>query len=229
MNLEKRIEDLINRNIIPVLKQYEQEYVNDAYASVLAQSFNTIRNTLSGIGVEAQFVANSYVNQVNTANKKRFYKAMESAIGIDVQSIVQNENLSDILVAKTQENVALIRSIPEELLKKIEVIVYEGTTQGSTPGSMISEIRKAYKVSENRAKLIARDQTSKLNSAFNQQRQQNLGVEEYVWVTADDDRVRKDHADKNGKVFRWDKPPKDTGHPGEDINCRCIAQPLIQV
>jgi len=166
---------------------------------------------------------------MNQDNKRKFYKSLEDSIGINLSSIARNENLTDLLVAKTQENVALIRSIPEEYFKKIETIVYEGTTQGSKAGSMISQIRKAGKVSENKARLIARDQTSKLNSALNQQRQQNIGVEEYIWVTADDGRVRESHADKDGKTFRWDKPPADTGHPGQDVNCRCVAQPIIKI
>jgi len=166
---------------------------------------------------------------MNQDNKRKFYKSLEDSIGINLSSIARNENLTDLLVAKTQENVALIRSIPEEYFKKIETIVYEGTTQGSKAGSMISQIRKAGKVSENKARLIARDQTSKLNSALNQQRQQNIGVEEYIWVTADDGRVRENHDNKNGKIFRWDKPPADTGHPGQDVNCRCVAQPIIKI
>jgi len=61
--------------------------------------------------------------------------------------------------------------------------------------------------------------TSKLNSSLNQQRSQNLGVEEYVWRTAGDERVRDSHKSENGKTFGWDDPPKDTGHPGQDIQC----------
>lgn len=229
LSLAKRLERDIQKDIIPILTQFKAEYVNDAYASILAQTFNRLRNAYVNINTQAQFVANSFITEVNAANKRRFYSSMERAIGVNIQSIVQNEDLNDILVAKTQENVALIQSIPDEYLKKVETIVFEGTTQGSQPTSIIQQIRKAGKVSENKAKLIARDQSSKLNSVFNQQRQQNLGVEEYIWVTAEDDRVRPDHASKNGKTFRWDDPPKDTGHPGNDINCRCIAQPLIKI
>jgi SPP1 gp7 family putative phage head morphogenesis protein len=229
LNLTNSLKADINNKIIPILKQYEAEYVNDAYASELERAFTVIRSAYANIGVEARFVASTFVKGVDNENKKRFYKSIESAIGVNMQSIVRNENLEDILIAKTQDNVALIRSIPEEFLKKVENVVYNGTVTGNNASSLISEIRNVYKVSENRARTIARDQTSKLNSAFNQQRQQNLGIEEYVWVTADDGNVRQSHKDNNGKTFRWDSPPKDTGHPGEDINCRCIAQPVIQI
>ncbi len=44
----------------------------------------------------------------------------------------------------------------------------------------------------------------------------------YIWRTAGDDKVRPSHAANEGKIIAWDKPP-DTGHPGEDFNCRCKA------
>ena len=53
--------------------------------------------------------------------------------------------------------------------------------------------------------------TSKLNSALNQQRSQNLGVEEYVWRTAGDERVRDSHKNENGKTFGWDDLPNPGG------------------
>ena len=147
-----------------------------------------------------------------------------------VGSIVNNENLEDILVASTRENVSLIKSIPDEYFKKIETIVFTGTTQGSTAGSMIKQIQELNGSTYKRAKLIARDQSSKLNSALTQQRAENIGSEEYVWRTAEDGiRVRETHRKHNGKTFRWDDPPKNTGHPGNDIQCRCIAQPVIKI
>lgn len=226
--LVKKLKNDVNTNIVPLLRQLQPEYVNDAYARTLEQAFNNLRLSYVNINQQAQIVANSFVTNSNQANKRRFYSAMEDAVGVNLQSIVQNEDLEDILVATTRENVGLIRSIPEEYFKKIETIVFTGTTQGSKAGSMIKQIQQTGKSTTKRARLIARDQSSKLNSALNQQRQQNLGVEEYIWRTAEDGRVRDSHANKNGKVFRWDDPPKDTGHPGNDIQCRCVAQPIIK-
>lgn len=46
----------------------------------------------------------------------------------------------------------------------------------------------------------------------------------YTWRTAQDERVRSTHAAREGRVFAWTDPP-DTGHPGEERNCRCWAEP----
>lgn len=188
-----------------------------------------MRRAFLGIGKQAQIVASSFIEESNQANKRKFYSAIEQGIGVDLGSIVQIENLEDILTATTRENVSLIKSIPEEYFKNIESIVFSNTTQGREANSMIKAISKQGKTTSKRAKLIARDQSSKLNSALNQQRQQNLGIEEYIWRTASDGRVRDNHASKNGKIFRWNDPPQDTGHPGQDIQCRCVAQPIIKL
>lgn len=219
----------IQSTIIPILRATESQYTNDGYATTLEEAFDNLRKLYVEVTVNAKVVSNSFVNGSNNANKQRFYKSIENAMGVNLQTIVQNEGLEDILIATTRENVGLIKSIPDEYFKKIETMVFTGTTQGSKAGPMIKQIMKIGHSTAKRAKLIARDQSSKLNSALNQQRQQNLGIEEYIWRTSGDERVRDDHRKNNGKTFRWDKPPKNTGHPGQDIQCRCVAQAIINI
>ena len=60
---------------------------------------------------------------------------------------------------------------------------------------------------------------------INQLRQEYLGIEQYVWRSQDDAKVRDNHAAYDDRVFRWDNPPED-GHPGEAHNCRCYAEPI---
>ena len=227
--IAKRLRTDINEQLVPVLRRLQPEYVNDAYAKTLEQVFENIKRNYVDIGRNAAIVSAGFAEGVDQANKQRFYKAMENAIGVNLNNVLQNEGLEDIMYATTRENVALIKTIPEDYFKQIEGVVFRGTVQGRDATSMIKQITRIGYSTEKRARLIARDQTSKLNSALNQQRSQNLGVEEYVWRTANDERVRDSHKSKNGKTFRWDDPPKDTGHPGQDIQCRCVAQAIIKV
>lgn len=48
----------------------------------------------------------------------------------------------------------------------------------------------------------------------------------YIWHTVGDDRVRSAHEERDGEIFAWDEPPAG-GHPGEDYNCRCTAEPYV--
>lgn len=49
----------------------------------------------------------------------------------------------------------------------------------------------------------------------------------YIWKTEGDEKVRWEHAMRNGKQFALEKTPEG-GHPGTDYNCRCKAVPLIK-
>ncbi len=49
----------------------------------------------------------------------------------------------------------------------------------------------------------------------------------YIWRTRGDEKVRPSHAALEGQVFSWDNPPA-IGHPGEDHNCRCMAEPHLE-
>ncbi len=53
----------------------------------------------------------------------------------------------------------------------------------------------------------------------------NHSTERYIWRTAGDGKVRPSHAANNGQVFSWDDPP-ETGNPGDEPGCRCVAIPL---
>lgn len=227
--ITKKLREETNSQLIPALKQLQPQYVNDAYALELEKIIDDMRRTFIGLNTNSKIIANNFVGNTNQANRQRFYNSIEDTIGVDLSNVIRNEDLTDVMVASTRENVSLIKSIPEEYFKKLETIVFTETTQGSTANSMIKQLKELGGVTTRRARLIARDQTAKVNSALTQQRSQNLGVEEYVWRTAGDGRVRDTHMSKNGKVFRWDKPPKDTGHPGHDIQCRCVAQPIIKL
>ncbi|UWQ63825.1 minor capsid protein [Leisingera caerulea] len=61
---------------------------------------------------------------------------------------------------------------------------------------------------------------------INQLRQETLGIEQYIWRSQDDAKVRDSHAAYDDRMFRWDEPPEG-GHPGEAHNCRCYAEPIF--
>lgn len=61
---------------------------------------------------------------------------------------------------------------------------------------------------------------------INQLRQEDLGIEQYIWRSQDDAKVRDSHAAYDDRVFRWDNPPEG-GHPGTAHNCRCYAEPVL--
>lgn len=121
------------------------------------------------------------------------------------------------------DNTALIKDVPEKVAKDLEALIRRGVMSGASVRDLQEQIRERLPMTEHRAKLIAQDQTLKLNAALTRQRLQSVGVTEYRWRSVMDNRVRPEHAEYNGKVFSWDKPPPD-GHPGTPVRCRCRSE-----
>jgi len=163
--------------------------------------------------------------QIAKFNKTQFDKTKYSLFGFDI--FVDEPWLADQLQLFSSQNAELIRSLPDQELERVSGIVERGLQQGLRFTDVSREIQKSFGITHRRAKLIARDQTTKLNASLTKLRQEEIGVEEYIWQTSDDERVRTTHRANEGKTFRWDTPPKVTGHPGHDVNCRCVARPVL--
>lgn len=126
-----------------------------------------------------------------------------------------------------RDNIALVEKAHRVYADDVREVMNDPATFGKRVEDIRDDLLSRGRVSESRAELIARDQTLKLNGAINQARQTDAGVDSYEWSTSLDERVRDSHAAHEGQVFQWSDPPEETGHPGEDYQCRCIAIPII--
>lgn len=176
----------------------------------------------------ADSITSNMIQRANQQNHKQTVDSINQAIGIDVSAAIQSTpKVRDEIEAATIQNVNLIKSVKAEYLDDVRKAVVNAAVNGERHESIVRVIAKVGHVSESRAKLIARDQTNKLNGALTQARQTSLGIDEYVWSTSGDERVRQSHRDLDGKTFKWNDPPPE-GHPAQSINCRCIATPVIK-
>lgn len=158
--------------------------------------------------------------QVNQLNRQ-LSAALGEQIAVDV--VGREPWLEKAVADFTRENVALIKSIPEQFFGELEKSLSQQIADGARWEDLASEIEDRYSVSESRAELIARDQVGKFNGDLARTRQQDLGITKFVWRTMGDERVREEHQDYNGNTYSWDDPPE--GGPGEAVQCRCYSDP----
>ena len=123
------------------------------------------------------------------------------------------------------ENTSLIKSLPTRLYPELEGIIRRGVMNGQSVKDIKDQIKSRYGVTDYRAKLIAQDQTLKLNADLTRYRLQSVGVERYVWRSVQDNRVRPEHASLNGREFSFAEPPAE-GNPGQPVRCRCRAEAI---
>lgn len=172
-------------------------------------------------------------------------------VGVDIFTSLGNSDLQLIIKSWTYTNTRLIKSIPENLLNDVELIVQTGFRAGTSIREISKQIKDKFGVSENRANLIARDQIAKLNSNITKNEYHNLGLNDYVWNTSGDERVRASHLPLNNKICSWQNPtiykenaedkkwklrsniksktPPVEKDVGIDFQCRCTAIALIPI
>lgn len=170
--------------------------------------------------------ARDFVSQISLFNDKVF--------AINVYG--DNPLLKNVLNLSIENNVQLIKSIASQHLNAVGDIVYQNVLKGYSPSQIYDSIQ-SYGVTDRRAKLIAIDQTHKVNSTISRVKQEAVGFKFFKWLTANDERVRESHVHAgNAKtpygvgVYRWDDLPEVDGEkvsPGIPIRCRCVAVPVL--
>lgn len=169
------------------------------------------------------FAKSAYQNNVN-----EFIRMIKRTLNLDV-AFTSSSDIDTLIRMWSSQNAQYILSIPSDYLDRVAANIRQGVMQRSRISTVADEIERAYGVSESKAHFLARDQMSKLNGNINQHLQREAGVTEYEWQDSGDARVRDSHAAHHGKRYPWNKPPADTGHPGEDYNCRCEAIPVFDM
>ena len=177
---------------------------------------------------QAENIANGFVSRGDAQNHAEVSIDLKNQTGIDLSAYLRNSpNIAERVNTLTAGNVQLIKSIRSQYLDKVQNAVMQAMVKGTLNKDLAAQIKDLGKTTEKRAMFIARDQSSKLNAALTQARHEDVGIKKYMWSTSLDERVRDSHADKEGQIFEYANPPADTGHPGHDFNCRCMAIPVL--
>ncbi len=175
-----------------------------------------------------EFIVEPIAKDLPKFNAGQLNKQLSAAIGEKVSlDIVGSEAWVASAAAEwTAENVALIKSIPDQFFSEIEKTITREVADGARWEELAATLQERYDVTASRARLIARDQIGKFNGDLNRVRQTDLGVTHFQWQSMGDERVRDSHREYNGKIYAWDDGP-DGLTPGEDYQCRCTAIPII--
>lgn len=150
-----------------------------------------------------------------------------------------------------EENVNLIKTIPERYFDKIGAAVEKRTRGKMTRAALVKRIEEIGGVTHRRAEMIADDQTAKVTERMMLQRCRNAGVKKVMWMHSSISMKPRDyhktkwdgHTGKrngrpnglNGFIFSIDDPPVidkktgERGYPAELINCKCYLTPVLEM
>lgn len=216
----------------------------------LEQTLDFVQDLLIPAEARAIESAEKFGAEVAIFNDRQNDKITESVLGVD---IFQEEPwLETQLSLYADQNAQLIQSMTKNEIERVSGIIQRGLQEGASLQSVTKNIENSFGITRRHARLIARDQTTKLNASLTKLRQQNLGIKRYRWLTAGDvcggkstRCVRKTHRVLDEKICRWDDPTvyldEKTGRwlkrstiggtlvsPGVDVNCRCQAIAIFE-
>lgn len=246
--LEGYVDKLIREMTPVIVEGLKKNIVQDGIDEDLKTSFEMSAFKLHDDKQTALTIARGawFVNKIDEWSHDELIKNMKSLFGIPV--VKYNQKIERAINGHIKENADLINSLTDFTINRVRKEIETKIRQGTRVEELYKMIRDAGEVSKSRARLIARDQTNKINGNLTQLRQQSAGVTMYVWRTTGDEIVRPSHAVLNNKVCLWDnaevyadsvekamkgewKQRKDIGgfigHPGEDFQCRCTAEMVI--
>ena len=189
------IERWYKRELMKIINEIQAEVKADIMANYKAQSatvamdgfsdwlghsidylmdkWNKRLNSLSD--AVAELFVTKTVHNYDTQLKKHLRKS-----GFTVR-LQMSQYTEEMLKAAIGENVGLIKSIGVQYLGKVEQAVWASVKGGFDLSTLAKELQHAHHITENRAKLIARDQGAKANAVIEMARRKELGIKKAIW------------------------------------------------
>ena len=229
------------------LDAYARAYDRDLRRSVLRPFLRSIREGLSeavgaaeaierldGVPITTARRSKLVSSQVNAQAKRlsgyhrrKLIQTFRTALGVNIGSVLNDAAIRPLMTAWRQDNISLITTVPERLRAGLRAGINKTFAERPFDQQALSQVvREQGQSAGYNLRRITRDQTNKAIGQLTHARHKQIGIAEYDWLTAGDERVRPSHAELDGTRHSWEDPPS-VGHPGEDIQCRCVAIPVI--
>lgn len=223
-------------------KREFERFIAEAYeAAVAGESFSDDMSDLLNMGED---IPEGFKEEI---------AAIAQSIGRNVSNVIANS--SEMIVGQpyyppeAKEEIfttweanfqMLCKSAESDAKKDMARLVSQAKNEGwngkQLERAVRNELPEKY---ANRAALIARTESAKLNSEVTRSTFREIGVRYYMWMSTMDERTRPDHAMMNGLICSVDDPNvwyEETPeglveherdgtmvhlHPGYDYQCRC--------
>lgn len=191
--------------------------------------FNQVSNIL--IANQSKTIPIIMNRQLFLYFNKNFIKNIKASFDLDLNILYNQER--ELIDQLTKKSGTYIKKYGDDMASWLSANVRDNWIKGGSQTNLEKEIASRFQVDKNRAKLIARNETSSFIGAVELERCRNLGIEYGIWRTMEDSRVRPDHQVLEGVKFKlnkgaFDKKTESWIFPKSEINCRCTAKYIIE-
>ena len=214
--------ELRRQVLTPLFRHLRTGLADAAAITQVYRAMDAAVQALSVRGIPIREIRQA-LSRIDSYHRQRLITSFRAALGVNVGPLLTRSGIDVLLNARIAENVSLIKTIGPRFHASMTLALQREFADAPFDAQRLSRlVNQQYKSTGYNLRRIVRDQNNKLIGQLTEARHKQMGVQGYKWLTAGDERVRDTHADNNGKFFRWDDPPA-TGHPGAEIQCRCVA------
>lgn len=214
-------------DLLPVYGLALNNLVTDSSPQDIESTLTSLLETANRLVAGFNPRIRAWAVRIEEWHRRRFTGNILSFLGVDIAAFITAEQVQARIDAVVTQNASLCRGLNEDLAKRVSQTTWNGYRAQTSRRKIAKELTEALSIGKPRARLIARDQTTKLAGELDQARQTSLGIKKYEWKHSRKANPRASHVARDGKIFSWDKPPED-GHPGFAINCGCKAKAFLE-
>lgn len=218
---------LARQRILPVYERTLSTLVRDTPDEVKGEA-DAVAAAMSRLVLTLNASLEDWVVRIEQWHRGRF-GTLFTPVGVNLETLLSRGDVFDTLASVLAENIALITSLNDQMRGSISGAVYRGLTNRSTAADVAREIRNATDIGRKRAVLIASDQLQKLTGRLDEERQKQVGSDEFEWMHSHKRFPRPDHVVRDGKRYKWDSDIGRNDPPGRRIRCGCRAKAVISL
>ena len=179
--------------------------------------------------------AESFAREFVGSTRRRTEAGMRQALkdaGFTVR-MDRSRAMSDVARALFEENVNLIKSIPQHYFTEVTGLVQRSASMGRDVEFLAGELPKQSELTRRRAEFISRDQSTTATAALQRAPEPEPGITEGIWVHVPGKKTsRHTHQLMNGKRFviaegLYDSDVKRKVLCGELPGCQCTYRAVI--
>lgn len=253
---KRRIEEAFRRNLRRIAKEILRHIGEDADVDAVQRTLLQLTRTAAfsrfAESAAMKMVTGLFSDQGRTWRQAAKANMRSRPLYEALQQELQGPT-GLLLREQIERNAAIIKTLPLDISKDVTAYVQRESMKGRRASDIAKEILATFpEHTKARADLIARTEVSKTQSALTESRCRIYGVNWYVWRAVGgrggDGRTRKSHRGMSGVLVNWNDPPAPEDlfpmvgkngrryrntlghyHAGCCPNCRCYAEPVIDV
>lgn len=191
----------------------------------LGATTDAIAQAINRLVLELTPALRDWAFHIEQWHRGKWVRAVLSGAQVDLETLIGPEDEVETIDAFLVRNTSLIRDINQQARGRIADAVLRGFQKRSPASEVAKEIRDAAGFARARARRVAADQTVKLASALDRERQRQAGLDHWKWKHSHKLHPRPAHVARDGHVYTDETAPADA--PGELPFCGCVRQAVL--